>query len=76
MLIDYEAALNILAYERPVSILCVDDLEDYGWVPLDQMRTHPRVLSNGVECVNPAGDSDKPPAWRCRWGVGAKRRPR
>ena len=57
-MIDYEAALNILAYERPVSILCVDDLEDYGWVPLDQMMTHPRVLSNGVEFVNPAGDSD------------------
>ena len=36
----------------------------------------PSCPSNGVEFVNPARDSDKPPAWRCRWGVSAKRRPR
>jgi hypothetical protein len=40
-LIDYEAALNTLADERPVSILNVYSLKDYGWVLLNPMRFPP-----------------------------------
>jgi hypothetical protein len=52
-LIDYEVALNAFADKRAVAILCVYDLEDYGWMLTDLVKTHPRVLINDVEFANP-----------------------
>jgi hypothetical protein len=52
-LIDYEAALSTFASEREVAILSVYDIEDYGWMLVDLMKTHPRVLVNEVEFANP-----------------------
>ena len=52
-LLDYESSLNGFATERDAAILCIYDLEDHGWMLMDLMRTHPRILINGVEFDNP-----------------------
>jgi hypothetical protein len=52
-LIEYESALNAFVHDRDVAILCVYDIEEYGWMLVDLMRSHPRVLINEVEFTNP-----------------------
>jgi hypothetical protein len=51
-LVEYEISLNAYAERRPAAILCVYDFEEYGWMLVDLVKTHPRVLIDDVEFTN------------------------
>jgi hypothetical protein len=48
-LVEYEISLNAYVERRPAAILCVYDREEYGWMLVDLVKTHPRVLIDDVE---------------------------
>lgn len=53
-LIEYEARLNRILSRHPQVILCLYDLERFGGdVVMSLMRTHPRLLVNGMLVENP-----------------------
>jgi hypothetical protein len=53
-LIEYESALNTFVADRPVAILCMYDMRDCdGGQLIELMRTHPRLMIDGLAFDNP-----------------------
>lgn len=50
----YESELNRFVHQRPVSILCLYDLDAFGGgLLVDLMKTHPKLLLGGMLLENP-----------------------
>jgi hypothetical protein len=51
---EYESALNTFVADNPVAILCMYDMHDCdGGQLIELMRTHPRLMIDGLTFANP-----------------------